>query len=74
MASRQEIAATLPRLGRGARIILELKEGGEVTGTLYGLFDEQVFFEEGEPGPVELDRIENLQVQVHSEMPDPPGA
>lgn len=72
MSSRDEIAAMIPRLGRGARINLKLEGGGEVLGTLYGLFDDQVFFEEDGIGPIELDRIEDLLVQVHSEQPDGP--
>jgi len=43
MATREEIEAILPKLGRGARINLKLKEGGEVLGTLYGVWDGQVF-------------------------------
>ena len=64
----------IPRLGRGARINLKLKDGGEVLGTLYGLFDDQVFFEEEGIGPVELDWIDDLLVRVHSENPDGPPA
>ena len=71
MASREEIVATIPRLGRGARINLKLKDGGEILGTLYGLFDEQVFFEEDELGPIALDRIEDLLVKIHTEQPGP---
>ncbi|MBN8867450.1 MAG: hypothetical protein J0H98_07835 [Solirubrobacterales bacterium] len=74
MPSKEEIAAIIPRLGRGARINLKLKDGGEVLGTLYGLFDEQVYFEEETMGPIELDRIEDLLVQVHSENPGGPAA
>lgn len=74
MSSREEIAAMIPRLGRGARINLKLKEGGEVLGTLYGLFDEQVYFEEEGIGPIELDRIEDLLVRIHSEQPGGPTA
>lgn len=74
VASRAEIAATIPRLGRGARINLKLKDGGEILGTLYGLFDDQVFFEEEELGPIELDRIEDLLVRIHTEQPGPPSA
>ncbi len=74
MSSREEIAATIPRLGRGARINLKLKDGGEVLGTLYGLFDEQVFFEEEELGPIDLDRIEDLLVKVHTEQPGGPAS
>lgn len=72
VASREEIAATIPRLGRGARINLKLKDGGEILGTLYGLFDDQVFLEEEELGPIDLDRIEDLLVKVHTEQPGPP--
>lgn len=64
----------IPRLGRGARINLKLSEGGEVLGTLYGLFDGQVYFEEDGIGPIDLDRIEDLLVQVHSEQPGGPAA
>lgn len=74
MSSREEIAAMIPRLGRGARINLKLNDGGEVLGTLYGLFDEQVYFEEEGMGPIELERIEELLVQVRSEQPGGPGA
>ena len=74
MPSRDEIAATIPRLGRGARINLKLEDGGEVLGTLYGLFDDQVFFEEEELGPIDLDRIEDLLVQIHTEQPGGPAA
>jgi hypothetical protein len=74
MPSRDEIAAIIPRLGRGARINLKLRDGGEVLGTLYGLFDDQVFFEEEGMGPIELDRIDDLLVQVHSENPGGPAA
>ena len=74
MSSTEEIAAMIPRLGRGARINLKLKDGGEVLGTLYGLFGDQVFFEEEGIGPVELDRIDDLLVRVHSENPDGPPA
>ena len=73
MSSKEEIAAMLPRLGRGARINLKLNDGGEVLGTLYGLFDDQVFFEEEQIGPIELDRIDDLLVQVHSEQPGGPS-
>ena len=72
MTSKDEIAAMIPRLGRGARINLKLKDGGEVLGTLYGLFDEQVYFEEEEIGPIELERIDDLLVRVHSEQPGGP--
>lgn len=64
----------IPRLGRGARIQLKLKDGAEVAGTLYGLFDDQVYFEEADTGPVPLDRIEDLMVQIHSEQPGGPAA
>ena len=74
MTSAEKIAATIPRLGRGARINLKLKDGGEVLGTLYGLFDDQVFFEEEELGPIGLDRIEDLLVKVHTEQPGGPAA
>lgn len=71
MSSREEIEAMIPRLGRGARINLKLKDGGEALGTLYGLFDGLVYFEEEGIGPIELDRIEDLLVRVHSEQPGP---
>jgi len=74
MSSQDEIAAVIPRLGRGARINLKLNDGGEVLGTLYGLFDGQVYFEEEEIGPIELERIEDLLVRVHSEQPGGPAA
>jgi hypothetical protein len=74
MPSREEIAATIPRLGRGARINLKLNDGGEVLGTLYGLFDDQVYFEEEEIGPIELDRIKDLLVKIHTEQPGDPAA
>lgn len=73
MSSREEIAAMIPRLGRGARINLKLQDGGEVLGTLYGLFDEKVYFEEDGIGPIELDRIDELLVRVHSEQPGGPA-
>ena len=73
MSSTEEIAAMIPRLGRGARINLKLKDDGEVLGTLYGLFDDQVFFEEEGLGPIELNRIEELLVQIHSEQPGGPA-
>ena len=69
MASREEIEAVLPKLGRGARINLKLKEGGEVPGTLYGVFDGLVHFEEEEIEPIDLDLIENLLVRIHPEGP-----
>ncbi|MBK5232537.1 MAG: hypothetical protein JJE13_06115 [Thermoleophilia bacterium] len=71
MATREEIENILPKLGRGARINLKLKEGGEVLGTLYGLFDGQVFLEEEDIDPIDLDRIDNLTVRVHTEGPGP---
>jgi hypothetical protein len=64
----------IPRLGRGARLNLKLVDGGEVLGTLYGLFDGQVYFEEEEIGPIALDRIEDLLVRVHSEQPGGPAS
>lgn len=73
MSSSEEIAAMIPRLGRGARINLKLSDGGEVLGTLYGLFDGQVFFEEEGIGPIELGRIAELLVRVHSENPGEPA-
>ena len=69
MASREEIEAVLPKLGRGARINLKLKDGGEVLGTLYGVFDGLVYLEEEETEPVDLDLIDNLLVRIHSEGP-----
>jgi hypothetical protein len=69
VASREEIESVLPKLGRGARINLKLKAGGEVLGTLYGVFDGSVYFEEEETEPVELDAIENLLVRIHTEGP-----
>jgi hypothetical protein len=74
MPSTEEIAAMIPRLGRGARINLKLKGGDEVLGTLYGLFDDQVFFEEEGIGPIEIGRIDDLLVRVHSEQPGGPAA
>ena len=73
MPSREEIQATIPRLCRGARVNLKLKDGGEVLGTLYGLFDDQVYFEEEELGPIDLDRIEDLMVRIHTEQPGGPA-
>jgi len=73
MPTKEEIAAMIPRLGRGARINLKLKDGGEALGTLYGLFDDQVHFEEEGIGPIEIDRIDDLLVQVHSEQPGDPA-
>lgn len=69
MATREEIEAVLPKLGRGARINLKLKDGGEVLGTLYGLFDGQVFLEEEDLDPIDLDRIDNLLVRMRTEGP-----
>lgn len=73
MPTREEIANVIPKLGRGARLNLKLKDGGEVLGTLYGLFDEQVFFEEEGIGPIDLDRIENLLVRMRTEGPGGPA-
>lgn len=70
MASREEIESILPKLGRGARINLKLKDGGEILGTLYGVFDGQVHLEEEEMGPIDLDRVDNLLVRIHTEGPD----
>ena len=69
MATREEIENVLPKLGRGARINLKLKDGGEVPGTLYGVFDGLVYFEQEETDPVDLDLIDNLLVRIHSEGP-----
>ena len=76
MASREEIENVLPKLGRGARINLKLKDGGEVPGTLYGVFDGFVHLEEEEIEPVDLDQIDNLLVRIHTEGPgaDMPGS
>lgn len=68
MPSTEEIAAVIPKLGRGARVNLKLEGGGEVLGTLYGLFDGLVYFEEEGLGPIELERIENLLVRTHTEF------
>ena len=75
MASREEIENVLPKLGRGARVNLKLKDGGEVPGTLYGVFDGFVHFEEEEIDPVDLDLIDNLLVRMQTEGPgeDTPG-
>jgi hypothetical protein len=75
VATREEIENVLPKLGRGARINLKLKDGGEVPGTLYGVFDGLVYFEQEETDPVDLDLIDNLLVRIHSEGPgaDPFG-
>lgn len=67
MANREVIAATIPRLGRGARINLKLKDGDEVSGILYGLFDGLIHFEEDGTGPVGLDRVEEVLVRTHTE-------
>jgi len=69
VASREEIENVLPKLGRGARINLKLKDGGEVPGTLYGVFDGFVYLEEEEIEPVDLDLIDNLLVRIHTEGP-----
>ena len=69
VASREEIENVLPKLGRGARINLKLKDGEEVPGTLYGVFDGLVYLEEEEIAPIDLDRIDNLLVRIHSEGP-----
>lgn len=71
MATREEIESILPKLGRGARINLKLKEGGEVLGTLYGVFDGQVYLEEEEIEPIDLDLIDNLLVRMTTEGPGP---
>lgn len=69
MASREEIENVLPKLGRGARINLKLKDGSEVLGTLYGVFDGFVHLEEEGSEPVDLDLIDNLLVRIHTEGP-----
>jgi hypothetical protein len=69
VASREEIENVLPKLGRGARINLKLKAGGEVLGTLYGVFDGLVYFEEEEIEPVDLDLVDNLLVRMQTEGP-----
>lgn len=69
MPSREEIEAVLPKLGRGARINLKLDDGKEVVGTLYGLFDGLVYFEEEELEPIDLDRIKNLLIRRITEGP-----
>ncbi len=69
MADREEIENVLPKLGRGARINLKLKDGSEVPGTLYGVFDGFVYLEEEGIEPVDLDLIDNLLVRVHTEGP-----
>jgi hypothetical protein len=69
MASREEIESVLPKLGRGARINLKLKDGSEVLGTLYGVFDGHVHLEEEGTGPIDLDLIDNLLVRIHTEGP-----
>ena len=69
MASREEIENVLPKLGRGARLNLKLSDGSEVVGTLYGVFDGFVCFEEEDLPPVEVDRVENLLLRIHTEGP-----
>ncbi len=69
MASREEIENVLPKLGRGARINLKLKDGSEVLGTLYGVFDGFVHLEQEEVEPIDLDLIDNLLVRIHTEGP-----
>jgi hypothetical protein len=69
VASREELENVLPKLGRGARINLKLKEGGEVPGTLYGVFDGLVYFEEEDIDPIDLDLVDNLLVRIHTEGP-----
>jgi hypothetical protein len=69
VASREEIENVLPKLGRGARLNLKLTDGSEVVGTLYGVFDGFVCFEEEELEPVETGRIENLLLRIHTEGP-----
>jgi hypothetical protein len=69
VASREEIENVLPKLGRGARLNLKLSDGSEVVGTLYGVFDGFVCFEEEELPPVKLDRVENLLLRIHTEGP-----
>lgn len=73
MASREEIEAVLPKLGRGARGEPELDDGNEVVGTLYGLFDGLVYFEEGDLEPIEVGRIERLLIRHMTEGPGLPG-
>ena len=69
MASREEIENVLPKLGRGARINLKLKDGSEVLGTLYGVFDGFVHLEDEDAEPIDLDLINNLLVRIHTEGP-----
>ena len=73
MASREEIEAVLPKLGRGARVNLKLDDGNEVVGTLYGLFDGLVYFEEEDLEPIEVGRIERLLIRRMTEGPGLPG-
>jgi hypothetical protein len=75
VANREEIENVLPKLGRGARIKLKLKDGSEVIGTLYGVFDGFVCFEEEEIEPIDLGLVDNLLVRIQTEGPgtDPPG-
>jgi hypothetical protein len=69
VASREEIENVLPKLGRGARLNLKLSDGSEVVGTLYGVFDGFVCFEEEELPPVEVERVDNLLLRIHTEGP-----
>jgi hypothetical protein len=69
VASREEIENVLPKLGRGARLNLKLSDGSEVVGTLYGVFDGFICFEEEELPPVEIDRVDNLLLRIHTEGP-----
>jgi len=72
--SREEIEAVLPKLGRGARINLKLDDGEEVVGTLYGLFDGLVYFEEeDELEPIDVGRIKNLLIRRITEGPGAPA-
>jgi hypothetical protein len=68
--SREEIESVLPKLGRGAEVRLQLKDGTEVPGRLYGVFDGFVCLDDGSR-QVDLDEVENLMVHMHyEETPD----
>ena len=73
MASREEIEAVLHKLGRGARVNLKLDDGTEVVGTLYGLFDGLVHFEEEDLEPLEVGRIDRLLIRRITEGPGLPA-
>ena len=73
MASREEVVGVLPELGRDGRVKLKLDDGTEVVGTLYGLFDGLVHFEEEDLEPLEVGRIDRLLIRRITEGPGLPA-